>query len=45
MVVPIDSVKRSQVLTLIAEKDTIENKIKEQGKILSNVRIFLLKTA
>lgn len=39
MVVPIDSVKRSQVLTLIAEKDTIENKIKEHGQILSTVSI------
>lgn len=37
MVVPIDSEKRSKVLTLIAEKDTIENKIKEHGKVLSTV--------
>jgi hypothetical protein len=40
MVVPSSS-KRDQILKLIAERDSLEIKIREQGRVLQAVGIFL----
>jgi hypothetical protein len=41
MVVPSSSSKRDQILKLIAERDSLEIKIREQGRVLQAVGIFL----